>query len=198
MKILIAGIGSIGSNLVNRLVADTKNKHHITVLDKDLVEERNVVAGTQFYTENQIGTPKVEALQLNIYKWYGGEIDIDYTNLIGSCRNLFHRFDLVIDCFDNHDSRMALQTSFSMEDPKIIDCKLLHIGFSDQFTFAIEWAENYKVPDDIQSGMDICTMEGASSFVNKVASLGSLVVQEFITNKKKVEIVGNKLSNTIL
>lgn len=38
MKILVAGIGAIGSNLTADLVADLKGKHEITVLDMDNVE----------------------------------------------------------------------------------------------------------------------------------------------------------------
>ena len=76
MKILVAGIGAIGSNLTADLVADLKGKHEITVLDMDNVEERNVTAGTQFYTPDQVGMSKVEALQFNIYKQFQREIYI--------------------------------------------------------------------------------------------------------------------------
>jgi hypothetical protein len=200
MKILICGAGALGSNLAALLACDLKGEHEITVLDMDSVEERNVQAGTQFYTRDQIGLPKVEALQYNIYKWFEREIKITNYYLepdtVGLILNPeapisitelgFYPYDLVIDCFDNYEARKLLQDNMPTES------SLLHIGFSDQFTFSIEWAENYKVPTDITSGFDICTMQGAASFVKMVSSLGSLVVQDFINSNKKREFVGNK------
>lgn len=211
MKILILGAGAIGSNLTNRLVSDLKGEHDITVLDMDTVEERNVIAGTQFYMRDQIGMSKVDALQYNVYKFHEREINIinreikttwDFGTFIGgpkftTGKSLYiensQGYDLIIDCFDNKEAREITQYSCLP-----FNIPLLHTGFSDQFTFAIEWAENYQVPDDIISGMDICEMEGASSFVNYVSSIAGLVVQKFIKESKKIDIVGNRMSHTIL
>lgn len=202
MKILILGAGAIGSNLTNRLVADSKGEHEITVLDMDTVEKRNVIAGTQFYMRDQIGMSKVEALQYNIYKFHEKEIQIinkKYEN--GNID--FKSYDLVIDCFDNHTARKDAQAQRHMDGVlRWSAYSLLHVGFSDQFTFAIEWDTNYKAPDDIKSGMDICEMEGASSFVNYVASVASTVVLEYlkkpVKGRKMIDVVGNKLTHTIL
>lgn len=193
MKILICGAGAIGSNLVAELVPDLKGQHEITILDKDKVEERNVQAGTQFYTPDQIGLTKVEALQFNIYKNYNREIsiiDCDITKFISPD---ISQFDLVIDCFDNSLARRDLQNRYNS-----FIKTLLHIGFSDDFTFAIEWAENYKVPSDITSGMDICEMQGAAAFVASVASLGALVAEEFIFHNKRLEITGGKFTHSLI
>lgn len=193
MNILICGAGAIGSNLTARLASDLKGLHTITVLDKDIVEERNIVAGTQFYMPNQIGLSKVEALQFNIYKQFQKEIKIRNEKFNGTIKN-WHDFDLTIDCFDNHYARHYIQYYYQIAKDSDIKENILHLGFSNAFTFAIEWAENYTVPSDITTGFDICEMEGASSFVNMVASLGGLVVQEFLTKKKKIDIIGNKFS----
>ncbi len=193
MKILICGVGAIGSNLTARLVSDLKGEHEITVLDRDNVEERNVRVGTQFYTPDQIGLPKVEALQFNIYKNYQREINIINYDITKFPSPDISEFNLVIDCFDNYQARKDLQNRY-----RFFIGNLLHIGFSDAFTFAIEWAKNYKVPSDITTGMDICELEGASAFVNLVASLGALVAEEFILHKKKLEIVGGKIHHRLI
>lgn len=192
-SILICGIGAIGSNLATLLSADNRGEFDITVLDKDKVEERNVQAGTQFYQKDQVGMSKVEALQYNIYKWYEREIRIINEQFNGTIEN-WDSYDLTIDCFDNYEARNLEQLYYQTGKDIGIQTDLLHIGFSDQFTFAIEWAENYKVPTDITSGFDICEMEGAASFVRMVASLGSLVVQDYVKNGRKREFIGNKFS----
>lgn len=188
MNILICGVGAIGSNLVKNLVPDLKGEHEITVLDMDNVEERNITPGTQFYSPDQIGLPKVEALQMNIYKWYEREIDVIHGELGKDVfPKSYEKMDLIVDCFDNYDARYNVQQIFTATKGNI-----LHIGFSDKFTFAIEWAHNYQVPTDITTGMDICEMEGASAFVAHVGALASLVVEEFVNKEEKMEILGGK------
>lgn len=188
MKILICGCGAIGSNLAALLAVDLRGEHEITVLDKDKVEERNTQAGTQYFLPFQIGELKTEALQYRIYKDFSREVEIVNGNvkLVLPSRGK----DLVIDCLDNKEAREISQVDWKnklAESP----FALLHLGFSDKMTFAIEWAENYQVPDN-QVQVDICEMPGAASFVKLVASLGSLVVQDFLTTGKKRDFCGNQ------
>ena len=195
MKILICGVGAIGSNLARHLVPDLRGKHEITVLDRDVVEERNVEAGTQFFTPDQVGMSKVEALQYNVYKWYQREINIFhgdikdiFTSIPGGYTVTLADFDLVVDCFDNQEARSFIQSKYKT---------LLHLGFSDQFTFSVEWAENYEVPAG-EVEFDICELPGAGAFVASVASLGALVVEKFLEDGTKMDIVGGKFTHNIM
>jgi hypothetical protein len=185
MNILVCGAGAIGSNLIRSLVPDCAMFNNIGVLDHDLVEERNITAGTQWYTRDQIGVAKVEAIEFNVYKAFGHQIWTK--NKLVTAADL-REPNLVIDCFDNHDARMVTQRVY--EDGL---CQhVLHIGFSDKMTFAVEWAEDYRVPSDITTGIDVCEMPGASAFVSKVASLGSLAAQQFIAKRNKLSFIGGK------
>lgn len=191
MKILVCGAGAIGSSLIRNLVPDLKGNHEITVLDMDTVEERNVTPGTQWYSPDQIGMPKVEALQFNVFKWFEREIEIFHGNItdwIGQSP----KQDLIVDCFDNHEAREIIQTQYK----DFAD--VLHIGFSDKFTFAVEWAENYAVPSDITTGMDICEMPGAAGFVASVGSLGALVVENYLEKGEKMQILGGKYLRSLV
>lgn len=192
MKILICGAGAIGSNLVGVLAPDLKGEHEIIVLDKDVVEERNIEAGTQFYMPDQVGLPKVEALQFNIYKQFQREIEIMEGELKIISKDRFKDFNLVIDCFDNEKARNIVYTSC-----KLANTPCLHIGFSANFTFAIEWNGGYKVPTDIK-GLDICQMPGAAAFVKMVAAKGALVAEEYINGKISMDIVGGKFSYNVI
>lgn len=201
-SILICGAGAIGSNLTANLVADLKGQCKITVLDKDTVEERNVTPGTQFYTPDQVGQPKVEALQFNVYKQFQREIEIINVNLSQTEMTWGQmesgQYDLIIDCFDNENARSLVQESWRQRNLYKKDFDVLHVGFSDQFTFAVEWADNYTVPTDITTGFDICEMPGARSFVASVAALGSLVAQKWVDDGEKMEIVGGKYTHSII
>jgi|WetSurMetagenome_2_1015567.scaffolds.fasta_scaffold173898_2 molybdopterin/thiamine biosynthesis adenylyltransferase len=187
MNILVLGVGAIGSHLAANLAVDLP-VHHVTVLDRDNIEERNVRAGTQFYMRDQIGQPKVEALQYNIYKWYGKTIDIIHSEFKPYITaNWPPLYDLVVDCFDNTKARDEARIYTLKKTP------LLHVGFSDFMTYAIEWDENYKTPDN-EVKLDICEMQGAASFVKQVASVASLTIQDFLATGKKRDFVGNKFS----
>lgn len=191
IKLLILGAGALGSNLTSNLTADIRGEHLITVLDKDVVEERNVQAGTQFYTMDQVGQPKTIALQYNIYKWF--EREIAYRNIELNVDNAWdiEGFNLIIDCFDNAQSRLLVQRFWEEAVPTT---EVLHVAFSPHFTFAIEWANGYVVPMlDKNPKFDICEMPGASSFVKMVSAIASSTVQEFIKTKKKIDIIGNKM-----
>lgn len=191
MKILILGAGAIGSNLTEMLASDLKGEHEIAVVDKDSVEERNIRAGTQFYNSDCIGMPKVDALEYMVYKIRQRAVIPLRQDVAGyqwEVQLQDGKYDLLIDCLDN---RMARQ--IAQEATRYYKRVCLHIGFSDQLTYAIEWDENYKVPDDITSGMDICEMEGAASFVKMVSAIGSQVIQDYIKTGQKREFLGNRL-----
>jgi len=188
MKILICGVGAIGSNLVRYLVPDLKGEHEISVLDIDVVEERNVTPGTQWYTPDQIGIPKVEALEYNVFNTFQREIIPVHANIIEWDPD---DYDLVIDCFDNHNARNILHGEY-------VKPPVLHIGFSDQFTFEVEWDEWYQVPSDITTGMDICEMPGAAGFIGSVAALGALVVEHYLWKNDKMRVLGGKFQRTFV
>ncbi len=198
------GVGAIGSTLVRNLVPDLRGEHEIIILDGDAVEERNVTPGTQWYTPDQVGLPKVEALQFNVYKTFEREIEIINAKLekehpnswvINPREARFHAPDLIIDCMDNYKARLAINDWCQGESGPP---NLLHIGFSDKFTFEIEWAENYVVPTDITSGMDICEIRGAAGFVASVASLGALVIEKYLEDGEKMSVIGGKYERTIV
>lgn len=191
MKILILGAGALGSNIAKLLAIDVRDAHEITVLDFDIVEERNTRAGTQFYFREQHRLPKVEALQYNIYKHYGRKIEIIQNKLTRFNYDGVLNYDLLIDCFDNEESRclthfISKEYTYSLE--------ILHIGFSNLFTFAIEWAKNYTVPNDDVSGFDVCEAQGAASFISMVSSLSSLVIQDFLSSGIQREFMGSRFS----
>jgi len=192
VKIGIIGLGTIGSNLAMNLIADCK-EHDYYLLDRDKVEPRNLQAHTQAYLKEQIDMPKANALRINIYNFLAVEAGASKWDVGSSTKRYKHAlpgepFDLVIDCLDNYEGRKVLS-----DYSKKFKTECLHIGFSPQFTFEICWDKSYEVPPDIK-GLDICSLEGASSFVKFVASLASSVIQDFLRNGKKRNLIGNRFS----
>ena len=188
-KVLILGVGALGSNLALCLVADIPSLE-LTVLDFDSVEPRNLRAGTQAYEPEQEGQLKVEALQLLVYSKFDKDIFTHDVRLDKSTLNLLDGYNLVVDCFDNVYSRSIVKEYF--DNPMEVHCDCLHAGFSGLKTFQIGWNESYEVSDK-DLGIDICEMPGARSFIQSVASLTSLVIQQYLEKGEKLDGFGSPL-----
>ena len=94
MKIVVVGCGTTGNLIIPKLKGD------ITILDRDIVEEKNLNRLIQF-TKSNIGKPKAEILgeKFNVkYKI----MDLDFTNIE------VLKTDLVIDCTDNMETRFLI------------------------------------------------------------------------------------------
>ncbi len=186
-RIIILGCGALGSNLVSSLAIDLRKEVAITVLDYDKVEPRNYQAGTQWYKKDQNGKSKAQMLALNAYYWLNTEVSTIEDVFGNHNAELLKNYDLVVDCFDNYDARKVVY-DFCKEHK--ISC--LHIGFSPNKTFEISWNQHYTPPSDNLKGFDICELAGASAFIKMVSSLGSLVIEEYVSSGVQKEFVGNK------
>lgn len=109
MKIGIAGVGGIGSNVAVNLVRS--GIEQLKIVDFDRVDRSNL--NRQFYFFDQIGQLKVEALSANLKRIRPGLVleamatRIDRDN----CRSLFADCDLIVEGFDRSaDKKMLLET----------------------------------------------------------------------------------------
>jgi molybdopterin/thiamine biosynthesis adenylyltransferase len=194
MNICVMGLGAIGSNLMLQLAQKYPN-YKFTGIDFDTVEERNIA--TQQYIIPQIGMRKANAMQvilgMNLRRTnYTGVVQkIENTGQVSLLTGRSDESVLIIDCFDNTESRKILHKFASNVD-------ILHIGFSPQYTAEIIWDEEYTVPNDIPADQnDICEMSEAVPFINFVVSLACMTISDFFHNNiKKSLIITNK--NNIL
>jgi hypothetical protein len=61
--------------------------------------------------------------------------------------------------------------------------RVLHIGFSPQYTAEIIWDSDYSVPNDIPKEQnDICQMSEAVAFIGFVTSVATMVISDYIDN----------------
>lgn len=183
-KVLILGVGAIGSNLVINLLYDIPTID-ISVLDFDVVESRNISAGTQVYSQEQIGLPKVKALSILAYN-RNKKIHCISQKLTENNLELLYNYDLVIDCFDNSLSR-KLVYDFCLS--KNIPC--VHLGISP-ISGEICWNQYYHVPEDIS--IDICSLAGARSFIQFFVGFASLIIQNFLNEAIIENYFVNKFS----
>ena len=105
-KIGIAGAGGIGSNVALNLVRSGVKA--LRIVDFDCVEPSNL--NRQFFFQDQIGRPKVEALRENLQR-IRPEIEVDAIVVRvdeSNCKSLFGDCDLVVEAFDKAAAKKML------------------------------------------------------------------------------------------
>ena len=131
-NIFVFGLGAIGSNLLLQLVKKYPAME-FTGIDFDTVKQRNIA--TQAYMLPHIGMPKVQAMNivlgLNVRKFVYKGIKVKIEKGMNLVKELSIQpdHDLVIDCFDNAESRGIIHAPGKQGFPDT-----LHIGFSPQYT----------------------------------------------------------------
>ena len=172
IRMVVCGAGAVGSNLVDNLLR--QGFRQVTVIDFDRVEAHNV--GTQTYAESDVGAFKVEVLQAEAFRAVGVEIGAERQRLTErNVGRLLAGASLVIDGFDNHDSRM-LVTQHCREAG--IPC--LHIGLGADYAEVL-WNEGYRVPQDLfEDGADVCDYALARNLIQFAVALASEAIVRFV------------------
>lgn len=201
MKVVIFGLGAIGSNLFIQLVKQYPEWSFIGV-DFDKVEDRNL--RTQAYFREHVGLLKTMAVMstglryVQKLRYHHTSTKITENTVIKNIKVLDHEADdeknpvLWIDCFDNSYSRQLLKAFLP---PKT---HLLHLGFSPLYSAECIWDESYDVPNDVDSKQgDICSMVDAVGFIQHFIGAVMMNLNEWVVSgptydKKKSFIITNK------
>ena len=112
MKIGIAGIGGIGSNVARHLAQ--ARVESVKIVDQDLVEASNL--NRQFYRMSQVGRKKTDSLVENLREIFPGMIieKMDMTLGPGDAAHIFSDCDIVVEGFDNKDLKKMLIEELSL------------------------------------------------------------------------------------
>lgn len=176
-KICVCGAGAIGSNLINNLVRQGVTQ--ITVVDMDRVEVKNTA--TQIYTMRDIGQMKTAALKSLVHQSTKQIINtIDKELKANNASKLLKGFDLVVDAFDNWESRKLVKKACTK-----LNIPCVHAGMSDDGFSEIKWNENYSIPDAEVKQNDICDYPLAANLVHlTVAILSEVIVQQIVDGNR--------------
>jgi hypothetical protein len=196
-KILICGLGAIGSNTLLNVIRDLPEVE-VWGLDFDKVDARNYSAGTQPYTKHDLNKMKTQAIQMISIGQAGVRvrvIDKKLENILDvqSVLTLLNTHNvLVVDAFDNAKARNLLHNVKFGGEP----VQVLHAGFSPQMTTTIIWDEVWsELSPTKPADVDICTQQGARSFIMASAALTSGVISEYYFNDVKKNLYFDKSFN---
>lgn len=169
--LVICGAGALGSNLVDML--SRQGVSSIRVIDMDRVDEHNV--NTQVYGDQDVGAMKVNALRNRIFRDTGVAIDVFEKELkSGNAKKALKNANLVIDAFDNKESRQILHDYCS---EKNVPC--LHAGMFESYGEVV-WNDCYQVPKNAEDGdQDVCDYPLSRSLVMMVVTILTEEILDF-------------------
>jgi molybdopterin/thiamine biosynthesis adenylyltransferase len=168
IHVTIAGAGTLGSNLAETL--SRQGFQNLRLIDMDRVEEPNL--GTQIYAAGDLGALKVDAARNIIFRNVETEIETFNKELTSkTIKKFLKKTDLVIDAFDNHDSRQLL---FDYCRENSIAC--LHAGLFEGYG-EIVWNDVYNVPGDVEG--DVCDYPLARNLAMLVVSIAAEEIVDF-------------------
>lgn len=171
MRILIAGIGALGSNALALL---RNVDAELRLVDFDRVESKNLAA--QWFVKPSLGKNKADAARLQLANFYGRKAEAFGVRLAATnAAQLLAGCDLALDCFDNADSRLALsRAAVSAGVP------LVHAAISADGTFGlVRWDERF-VPDrEDVAGQATCEGGEHLPMIGLVAAALARTVQDF-------------------
>jgi hypothetical protein len=162
MKILICGGGALGSHVLllgRDLGAD------LAVVDDDRVETKNLAS--QWFVKQMVGKNKASALKTQMQNFHGVKVrdfavrltDLNIETLLGPV-------DLVVDCFDNADSRQLVQDWVRANDKAC-----LHGGLAADGGFGVvRWDESFTIDSEDVPGQATCEGAGFLPLINMVSA----------------------------
>ena len=174
-RITILGCGAIGANLTISL--GRRGFRNFFLVDDDKIDEHNF--STQPWYVQDLHRLKAKTLSRDLASFNFKAAGVTNSTRITAkenCIPICEGSDLVIDCFDNSESRRYAQEAYEITKKAV-----LHVGMSNENTGEVRWADNYKVPPDI--GLDDpCNYPLSRTLIELTVTASSEAVIKYLKN----------------
>ncbi|MCP3064075.1 ThiF family adenylyltransferase [Myxococcus sp. K38C18041901] len=183
MRIVFCGVGAIGSQAA---VLCRNLEATLVFIDFDRVESKNLLS--QAYVKPSAGKNKAEALKLQLLNLHGVKAEsfgvrVTRDNVAALCGGA----DLVVDCFDNQDSRLLL-SGFAREVGK----PLVHGAVSADGTFGlVRWDERFTPDAEDTAGQATCEGGAHLPLLGLLAATLARAIQDFVDHGTRRDALVN-------
>jgi molybdopterin-synthase adenylyltransferase len=178
MKILFCGGGALGSHALF-LARDLQ--HELAVVDFDRVETRNLAS--QWFVKQMVGKNKASALKMQLLNFYDVKLQ-DYTVKLTplNVETILGEAGLVVECFDNAESRRVVQ-----DDVRAKQKPCIHAGLAANGEFGVvRWDKNFTIDDEGAPGQATCEGRGFLPLILRVSSSLVASIQFFLADGREV------------
>jgi molybdopterin/thiamine biosynthesis adenylyltransferase len=172
MRIAFCGVGALGSTAVlycRNLEAELR------LIDFDRVESKNLTA--QWFVKQSVGKNKAEAIRLQLANFYGLKAEAMGVRLgANNAAQLLDGCQLIVDCFDNADSRNLLS-----EAARASAIPLVHAALAADGTFAmVRWDERFTADREDTPGQATCEGGEHLPMVGLVGATLARTIQDYL------------------
>jgi len=180
-RVVICGCGALGGHAAINLAR--MGLRNLILIDDDEVREHNL--GTQPFRLQDLGGKKARILANDLYRLAGTCKAIPLTKRLASdnAGRLLKGAKVVLDTFDNHESRKAVQKA-CLE----LGIPCLHAGMSGEGTGELHWEVGYVIPPDVELP-DPCAYPLGLVLVNLTAALAAELVVRFLLRGEKKNFI---------
>jgi molybdopterin/thiamine biosynthesis adenylyltransferase len=178
MKIILCGGGALGSH---SLLLARDLQHDLAVIDFDRVETKNLAS--QWFVKQMVGKNKATALKMQLLNFYDVKLQ-DYTVRLTALNveTILGEAGLVVECFDNAESRRVVQNYVRSKHKPCI-----HGGLAANGEFGVvRWDEHFAIDEEGASGQATCEGRGFLPIILRVSSSLVASIQFFLTDSKQV------------
>lgn len=175
MKILFCGGGALGSHA---LQFSRGLQAEFSVLDFDRVETRNLAS--QAFVKQSVGKNKAAALKLQMLNFHGLTVrDYAVRLTAENAATILGAHDLLVDTFDNADSRALVQTHARQSG---VSC--VHAGLAAHGEFAVvRWDADFVIDREPVAGQATCQNGDFLPVIVMAAAALAHSIQRFVTEK---------------
>ena len=178
MKILFCGEGALGSHALF-LARDLQ--HELAVIDFDRVETKNLAS--QWFVKQMVGKNKATALKIQLLNFYDVKLQ-DYSVKLTALNveAILGEAGLVVECFDNAESRRVVQ-NYARSNQK----PCIHGGLAANGEFgAVRWDEHFAIDEEDAPGQATCEGRGFLPIILRVSSSLVASIQLFLDGGQQV------------
>ena len=176
MRVAVCGVGALGSTtaLYSRNLDAT-----LRFIDFDRVESKNLLA--QWFVKQSVGKNKAEAMRLQLSNFFSVKTEAFGVRVTDkNVAELVGPGDLIVDCFDNFDSRMLL-SSYARENDK----PLLHAALSGDGTFGlVRWNARFEADREDHEGQATCEGGEHLPLIGVLGATVARAIQDFVRSRE--------------
>lgn len=177
MRIVLLGVGALGSTtaVLCRELGAT-----LVFVDFDKVESKNLKA--QAFVKQSLGKNKAEALKAQLLNFYGLKAEAFGVRLTReNVAQLVAGAGLVVDCFDNAESRRIIS-----EHVRTSGQPLVHAALSGDGTFGlVRWDERFTPDAEDQAGQATCEGGEHLPLIGLLSAALARTIQDFVTRQER-------------
>lgn len=178
MKILFCGGGALGSHALF-LARDLQ--HELAVIDFERVETKNLAS--QWFVKQMVGRNKATALKMQLLNFYDVKLR-DYTVKLTALNvdAILSGAGLVVDCFDNAESRRMVQDYVRSRQKACI-----HAGLAANGEFGVvRWDRHFTIDEEGAAGQATCEGRGFLPLILRVSSSLVASIRFFFGDSREV------------